>query len=131
MLDIPASKERILQYGTVELCLYPLYTPGEIIPIAKNFYISIVNRAEAADGIIILGSVPSEIPNRRPTTICVLFTHFYRKSMQDTIDHARTNFMLKRPTSYIREATRHAFCQTLAMRSFIALVSCAPIVAYL
>lgn len=131
MLELPASKERILQYGSVELCLYPLYNPGEIIPVAKNFYISIVNRAETADGIITLGSVPSEIPDRRPTTVCVLFTHFYRKPMQDTIDHARTAFLLKKPNRLIREATRCAFCQTLAMRSFIALVSCAPVVAYL
>jgi hypothetical protein len=121
----------VLTYGSVELCLYQQYQIGEAIRIHGNLFMEIVDRVEKADGIIVLGSIPNEDKTRRPSCICVLFTHYVRRPFLDVVDHAATVQHLTRPTDLIRRATERAFMLDLTTRSVTASLAYTPSVRYL
>jgi hypothetical protein len=121
----------VLTYGSVELCLYQEYRIGEALRIHRNLFLEIVDRVEKADGIIVLGKIPSEDKTRRPTCICVLFTHYVRRPYLDLVDHAATVTHLTNPSESVRRATERAFLMDLTTRSVAASLAYTPSVRYL
>ena len=123
----------ILTYGSVELCLYQGYKAGETLRIHQNLYMEVVDRVEKADGIVVLGLLPNEgkgVPSR-PSCQCVLFTHYYKHPIKDTVDHFTTVARLTFPTETVRRATEQTFIMDLVKRSVIASLAYSPSVRYL
>lgn len=128
---LSAKSTGVLTYGSVDLCLYNLYKAGSTIRIHRNLYLEIVDRVEKADGIIVLGLMPNEIPQRRPVCLSVLFTHYYRKPHFDAVDHAETVLRLSQPTESIRRTTERVFMIDLVTRSVASSLAMTPSVRYL
>lgn len=122
--------ETILTYGSVELCLYPSYHAGETIHIHSSLCADVVDRVEKADGIVILAMIPRE-GIVRPSCQCILFTHYYRRRYQDTVDHLRTCMELRTPTEALRRLTEQAFHHDMTVRSISASLTYVPKVRYL
>jgi hypothetical protein len=120
----------VLTYGSVDLCLYNLYDAGSTLCIHRNLYMEVVDTVEKADGIIVLGLMPNEVAKRRPICLGVLFTHYYRKSQFEAVDHAETVLRLSRPTESTRLATERAFMIDLVTRSVTASLAMSPSVRY-
>jgi len=126
--DTPAGT--VLTYGSVELRLCPLYHPGDLIRVSTLLRVEVVDRAEHADGIVILSTHPRP-DHVRPSVMAVLFTHYIRHMALNHVDHASTQRTLKHPSESLRRLTEAAFHHDLTQRSVIASFAFTPTVRYL
>lgn len=120
----------ILTYGAVELRLCPLYQPGDLLRVSSLMRLEVVDRAEYADGIVILSKIPRR-DQARPSVMAVLFTHYIRHAALDNVDHVSTLRSLRHPSEYLQHLTEAAFLHDLVQRSVTASLAFKPQVRYL